>query len=146
MRAVAGTLKIDLAQFRELEAFASFGSELDKVSQAQLDRGYRLTELLKQPQRSPMPVEEQVISIFAGTRGFIDDIPLDDVRRFEVELLEEFRSRYSDLLEQIRKEGTLPDEEKLVQAITSFKERFSISEAAAQQRAAGERAEAPSTE
>src|SRR5207245_11063217 len=66
MRAVAGTLKIDLAQFRELEAFASFGSELDKVSQAQLDRGYRLTELLKQPQRSPMPVEEQVISIFAG--------------------------------------------------------------------------------
>jgi len=135
MRAVAGTLKIDLAQFRELEAFASFGSELDKVSQAQLDRGYRLTELLKQPQRSPMPVEEQVISIFAGTRGFIDDIPLDDVRRFEAELLEEFRSRYSDLLEQIRKEGTLPDEAKLVEAIKSFKERFAVSEEAPEQRA-----------
>src|SRR2546428_5173279 len=107
MKAVAGTLKLDLAQFRELEAFASFGSELDKVSQAQLDRGYRLTELLKQPLRSPMPAEEQVISIFAGTRGFIDDIALSDVRRFEAELLEEFRSRHSDLLDQIRNEGTL---------------------------------------
>src|SRR5207302_10698824 len=73
MKAVAGTLKIDLAQFRELEAFASFGSELDKVSQAQLDRGYRLTELLKQPQRSPMAVEEQGIAIFAGTKGPPDD-------------------------------------------------------------------------
>src|SRR6478736_35094 len=83
MKSVSGTLKLDLAQFRELEAFASFGSELDKVSQAQLDRGYRLTELLKQPQRSPLPVEEQVVSIFAGTRGFIDDIPIRDVRRFE---------------------------------------------------------------
>jgi F-type H+-transporting ATPase subunit alpha len=121
---VAGTLKIDLAQFRELEAFASFGSELDKVSQAQLDRGYRLTELLKQPLRSPMPVEEQVVSIFAGTRGFIDDIPTGDVRRFEAELLEEFRSRHRDLLDQIRNEGTLPDEAKLTEAISTFKERF----------------------
>src|SRR5205823_5313328 len=111
MKTVAGTLKIDLAQFRELEAFASFGSELDKVSQAQLDRGYRLTELLKQALRSPMPVEEQVLSIFAGTRGFIDDIPTGDVRRFEAELLEEFRSRYSDLLDQIKNEKKLPDED-----------------------------------
>src|SRR5438034_7541237 len=102
MKAVAGTLKIDLAQFRELEAFASFGSELDKVSQAQLDRGYRLTELLKQPQRSPLPVEEQVVSIFAGTRGFIDDIPTSDVRRFEAELLEYFRSQQPDVLKEIR--------------------------------------------
>jgi F-type H+-transporting ATPase subunit alpha len=75
-----------------------------------------------------------VISIFAGTRGFIDDIPLADVRRFEAELLEEFRSRYSDLLEQIGKEGTLPDEEKLAEAIRSFKDRFSVSEDAAAQR------------
>src|SRR5579864_5653875 len=96
MKAVAGTLKIDLAQFRELEAFATFGSELDRASQAQLDRGYRLTELLKQPQQAPLPIEEQVISIFAGTRGFIDDIPVGDVRRFEDELLEEFRSRHRD--------------------------------------------------
>src|SRR4030088_888187 len=78
MKAVAGTLKLDLAQFRELEAFATFGSELDKISQQQLDRGYKLTELLKQPQRSPMPVEEQVVSIFAGTKGFIDDIKRED--------------------------------------------------------------------
>src|SRR5438034_9598558 len=102
MKSVAGTLKIDLAQFRELEAFASFGSELDKVSQAQLERGYRLTELLKQALRSPMPVEEKVVSIFAGTRGFIDDIPTGDVRRFEAELLEYFRSQQPDVLKEIR--------------------------------------------
>ena len=86
MRSVAGTLKIDLAQFRELEAFATFGSELDKVSQAQLDRGYRLTELLKQPQNAPMPVEEQVIVIYAGSNGWVDDVPVSEVRRFESEL------------------------------------------------------------
>jgi F-type H+/Na+-transporting ATPase subunit alpha len=133
MKAVAGTLKIDLAQFRELEAFASFGSELDKVSQAQLDRGYRLTELLKQPLRSPMPVEEQIISIFAGTRGFIDDIPLRDVGRFESELLEEFRSRRPELLDQIRNQGTLPDEEKITEAIRAFKERFAVTEEATEE-------------
>src|SRR5437868_10211157 len=134
MKAVAGTLKIDLAQFRELEAFASFGSELDKVSQAQLDRGYRLTELLKQPLRSPMAVEEQVISIFAGTRGFIDDIPTGDVRRFEAELLEEFRSRHRELLDHIKSEGSLPDEDTITQAIKDFKERFSPSEDAEDKR------------
>src|SRR5437870_1234617 len=109
MKAVAGTLKLDLAQFRELEAFASFGSELDKVSQAQLDRGYRLTELLKQPQRSPLPVEEQVVVIYAGTNGHLDDLALSDVRRFESDLLEYFRSRHADLLDAIRNEGALPD-------------------------------------
>src|SRR5215211_7192331 len=81
MKAVAGTLKLDLAQFRELEAFATFGSELDAVSAAQLARGYRLVELLKQPLNQPMPVEEQVVVIYAGTRGFIDDIPVVDVKR-----------------------------------------------------------------
>jgi len=124
MKAVAGTLKLDLAQFRELEAFASFGSELDKVSQAQLDRGYKLTELLKQGLHSPMPVEEQVVSIYAGTKGFLDDIPTDQVAKFEAELLEEFRSRYSDLLGEIKSSGKLPDEQKLKEAIESFKERF----------------------
>ena len=94
MKAVAGTLKLDLAQFRELEAFATFGSELDAVSKAQLDRGYRLVELLKQPLNSPMPVEEQVVSIFAGTRGYLDDVPVADVERFETELLEFFRTRH----------------------------------------------------
>ena len=80
MKAVAGTLKLDLAQFRELEAFATFGSELDAVSKAQLERGYRLVELLKQPLNSPMPVEEQVVSIFAGTKGYLDDVPVTEVR------------------------------------------------------------------
>jgi F-type H+-transporting ATPase subunit alpha len=127
MKAVAGTLKLDLAQFRELEAFASFGSELDKVSQAQLDRGYRLTELLKQPQRSPLPVEEQVVVIFAGTKGHLDDLPLGDIRRFEAELLEEFRIRHTDLLTEIREKGTLPDAGALAAAILDFKERFTPS-------------------
>ncbi|MHB8669000.1 MAG: F0F1 ATP synthase subunit alpha [Acidimicrobiales bacterium] len=127
MKSVAGTLKLDLAQFRELEAFASFGSELDKLSQAQLDRGYRLTELLKQPQRSPLPVEEQVISVFAGTNGFLDDLALEDVGRFEHELLTEFRTRYSDLLGGIRTTGALPDEAVLMDAIRSFRERFAPS-------------------
>ncbi len=124
MKSVAGTLKLDLAQFRELESFASFGSELDKHSQQQLDRGYKLTELLKQGLHSPMPAEEQVISLFAGTKGFLDDIPLDDVGRFERELLEEFRSRYSDLLSGIKESGKLPDEDKLKDAVKGFKDRF----------------------
>ncbi len=124
MKSVAGTLKLDLAQFRELESFASFGSELDKLSQSQLDRGYKLTELLKQGLHSPMPAEEQVVSIFAGTKGFLDDIPLGDVGRFESELLEEFRSRYSDMLGEIKESGKLPDEDKLNDAIKGFKERF----------------------
>jgi F-type H+-transporting ATPase subunit alpha len=128
MKSVAGTLKLDLAQFRELEAFASFGSELDKVSQAQLDRGYKLTELLKQGLHAPLPVEEQVISIFAGTKGYLDDIPTEDVRRFEAELLEEFRGRHSELLNQIREKGTLPDEETLRRAVDDFTERFQPSE------------------
>jgi F-type H+-transporting ATPase subunit alpha len=128
MKSVAGTLKLDLAQFRELEAFASFGSELDKVSQAQLDRGYRLTELLKQPQRSPLPVEEQVVSIYAGTKGYLDDLTLADISRFETELLEEFRSRHSAVLAEIRESGALPDEAKLTTAVAGFKERFSPSE------------------
>ena len=132
MKAVAGTLKLDLAQFRELEAFASFGSELDKVSQAQLDRGYRLTELLKQPQRSPLPVEEQVVVIFAGTKGHLDDLALGDIRRFEAELLEEFRVRHTDLLTEIREKGTLPDEATLTAAVVAFKERFTPSETVAE--------------
>ena len=81
MKQVSGTLKLDLAQFRELEAFATFGSELDKVSQAQLDRGYRLTELLKQPQNKPVPVEEQVLAIYAGTKGWTDSVPVSEVRQ-----------------------------------------------------------------
>jgi F-type H+/Na+-transporting ATPase subunit alpha len=121
MKAVAGTLKLDLAQFRELEAFAAFGSELDAVSKAQLERGYRLVELLKQPWNSPMPVEEQVVSIFAGTRGYLDDIPVGDVRRFENELLDFMRSRQSGVLADLRT-GGLPD--GLADAVQAFKDQF----------------------
>ena len=121
MKGVAGTLKLDLAQFRELEAFATFGSELDAVSKAQLERGYRLVELLKQPLNSPMSVEEQVVSIFAGTKGYIDDVPVADVSRFEQELLEFMRSRHAGLLQEIRTAG-VPD--SLDDIVQSFKDSF----------------------
>jgi F-type H+/Na+-transporting ATPase subunit alpha len=128
MKSVAGTLKLDLAQFRELEAFASFGSELDKLSQAQLDRGYKLTELLKQGLHAPLKVEEQVVSIYAGTKGYLDDIPTADVGRFEKELLEEFSSRYSDLMSEIKESGKLPDDDKMKSAMEGFRDRFQPTE------------------
>ena len=128
MKSVAGTLKLDLAQFRELEAFASFGSELDKLSQAQLDRGYKLTELLKQGLHAPLKVEEQVVSIYAGTKGYLDDIPTSDVGRFEKELLEEFSSRYSDLMNEIKESGKLPDDDKMKKAMEDFRDRFQPTE------------------
>jgi F-type H+-transporting ATPase subunit alpha len=124
MRSVAGTLKIDLAQFRELEAFATFGSELDKVSQAQLDRGYRLTELLKQDQNAPMAVEEQVLVIYAGSNGWVDDVPVSEVRRFEQEMLQFLRSNAPQILETIRSTGALPEEAELTKALESFKSGF----------------------
>ena len=124
MRSVAGTLKLDLAQFRELEAFATFGSELDAVSKAQLERGYRLVELLKQPLNSPMPVEEQVVSIFSGTKGYLDDLPVADVARFEAELLDHVRSTHGGLLEEIRTTG-VPD--ALANVVESFKQQFQTS-------------------
>ncbi len=128
MKAVVGTLKIDLAQFRELEAFATFGSELDKASQAQLDRGYRLTELLKQGLNVPMPVQEQVVVIYAGVRGHIDDVPVEDVQRFESELRAFMRASHADLLEHIATTGTLPKEADLEAAIAQFKSGFGTSE------------------
>ena len=147
MKSVAGTLKLDLAQFRELEAFATFGSELDAVSKAQLERGYRLVELLKQPLNSPMAVEEQVVSIFAGTKGYLDDIPVADVRRFEAGLLEFMRSRHSGLMTEVRTSG-VPD--ALAGAVQAFKDGF-VAESAAARAAdptatdAGEVGEAAST-
>jgi F-type H+-transporting ATPase subunit alpha len=119
-----------MAQFRELQAFAQMGSELDKISQAQLDRGYRLTELLKQPLNSPMPVEEQVVVLMAGTRGYLDPIPVGDVRRFEQELLMHFRTRHPDILDAMRTTGAIPDESALETGIKSFAETFSPTEAA----------------
>jgi F-type H+-transporting ATPase subunit alpha len=124
MKTAVGTLKGDLAQFRELQAFASFGSELDAVSQATLDRGYRLTELLKQGLNSPLPVEEQVVVLYAGTRGYLDKVPVPDVRRFETELLEWMRARHSELLSGIRTTGAIEDEDKLTGALQSFADDF----------------------
>ncbi|MDA8101495.1 MAG: F0F1 ATP synthase subunit alpha [Nitrospiraceae bacterium] len=131
MRTVSGTMKLDLAQFRELEAFATFGSELDKVSQAQLDRGYRLTEILKQGQNAPVPVEEQVISIFAGTNGKVDDVPVPAVGKFIEEMLEYFRANGKEILETIRTTGQLPDPASIGALVDRFKEGFDATAAAA---------------
>jgi F-type H+-transporting ATPase subunit alpha len=125
MKKAVGTLKGDLSQFRELESFAAFGSELDKVSQAQLDRGYRLVELLKQPLNSPMPVEEQVVSLYAATNGYLDPVPVTEVRRFENELLDWFRGRHRDILDGIREGGDIADVDALAAAIKGFAEQFS---------------------
>ncbi len=124
MKAVVGSLKIDLAQFRDLEAFATFGSELDKASQAQLDRGYRLTELLKQGLHDPYPVEEQIAVIFAGVRGFLDDLAVEDVTRFEAALRAHLRAEHEDLLRHIASTGTMPDEGALGKAIDEVKASF----------------------
>ena len=130
MKTAVGTLKSDLQQFRELEAFASFGSDLDAVSQAQLDRGYRLTELLKQGISSPMPVERQVVSIYAGTNGYLDGIPVTDVSRFETELLEYVGARHGGLYDSIKSTGAVNTDE-LGSIIAGFVAQFESSEAAA---------------
>ena len=127
MKTAVGTLKSDLQQFRELESFAAFGSDLDAVSQAQLDRGYRLTELLKQGINSPMKVEEQVVSLFAGTQGYLDSIPVEDVSRFENGLLDLVRSQHSGLLSDIVSSGAV-DEDALNSIITSYSESFESSD------------------
>jgi len=124
MKTAVGTLKSDLQQFRELESFAAFGSDLDAVSQAQLDRGYRLTELLKQGLNSPLVVEEQVVLIWAGTRGHLDGIEVTDVRRFEAEVLDWFRTRHSDVLADIRTSGKIADEDAFEALIAAFAEQF----------------------
>src|SRR3954471_404237 len=129
MKGVAGTLKLDLAQFRELEAFATFGSELDAVSKAQLERGARLVELLKQGLHAPMPVEEQVVSIYAGTNGYLDDIPVTDVKRFENEMLDYFRTRRADVMTNVRNTGAMPDGDALEHAVREFKASFQPTEA-----------------
>ena len=124
MKAATGTLKGDLQQFRELEAFAAFGSDLDAVSSAQLERGYRLTELLKQGVNSPYPVDEQAVSIYAGTRGYLDKLEVEDVMRFESELLDWFRTRHREVMAKIRSEGVIDDEEAFEAAIAAFADQF----------------------
>jgi F-type H+-transporting ATPase subunit alpha len=120
MRKVAGPLRLNLAQFRELEAFAEFGSELDAASLAQLERGRRVVEVLKQPQFSPLPVQEQVVSIFAVTEGHMDDIDVAEIPEFEHGLLDFVRTRYSGLLTHVKDTGALPEED-LVTAINEYK-------------------------
>ena len=126
MRQVAGTLRLDLAQFRELQAFAQFGSDLDKATQAQLARGQRLTEILKQPQYQPMDVEKQVLVIWAATNGYTDDIAVEDVRRFESGLLKFVESSDPGLLAAIADQKTLTDEIKanLKQLLEDFKDEW----------------------
>jgi len=127
MKTAVGTLKADLQQFRELEAFATFGSDLDAVSQAQLERGYRLTELLKQGINSPISVEEQVVSLFAGTKGYLDNIEAEDVSNFETALLEHLRSREGELLRSIAESGNL-DADALEHAIAEFARQYAGSQ------------------
>ena len=126
MKKIAGSLRLDLAAFRELEAFAQLGTDLDKASQRRLDRGERMVELLKQQQYDPMPVEEQLVSIFAGTRGLLDEIEVSAVREFEADLLAHFRDEYPEVLEEIRREKALSDEltEKLTKIITDFQSHW----------------------
>jgi F-type H+-transporting ATPase subunit alpha len=125
MKKVAGPLRLNLAQFRDLEAFAEFGSELDAASLAQLERGRRVVEVLKQGQFAPAPVEEQVLSIWAVTNGHMDDVPIEDVSRFERELVDFVRTRHGDLLRGIRESGALPDGDALGVAVSAMKESFS---------------------
>ncbi|AEH11122.1 MULTISPECIES: F0F1 ATP synthase subunit alpha [Protofrankia] len=129
MKSVAGRLRLDLAQYRELEAFSAFGSDLDKASRAQLDRGARLVELLKQPQFQPFSVEREVVSIWAGTTGHLDEVPIGDIRRFESEFLEFVERTQPGLFKTIRETGKLDDDTlaALEHLIAKFKTEFALS-------------------
>ena len=127
MKKVAGTLRVDLASYRELESFAQFGSDLDQATQAKLNRGRRTVEVLKQPLHKPLPVEDEVLILYALTHGFLDAIPVPDIQRYELELYDYFASNYNDLLDVIRTTGDLPEEDKLNEALKNFNEGFSIS-------------------
>ena len=127
MKKVAGTLRTDLAAYHELESFAQFGSDLDQATQAKLNRGRRVVEVLKQPLHTPIPVEKQVVILYALTHGYLDSVPVDDIAKFEKELYDNFDTNHADLLEHIRKTGDLPDEKKLQEAISKFADSFSPS-------------------
>jgi F-type H+-transporting ATPase subunit alpha len=129
MRQVAGSLRLDLAQYRELAAFAQFGSDLDKATQAQLNRGRRLVEILKQPQYQPLPVDKQVAIIFAATKGYLDAIPVEDVRRYEEELYRFLEARAPGVLTGIAEKKILDDEVRgaLEAALKEFTTQFTSS-------------------
>ena len=126
MKKVAGTIKLELAQYREMEAFSQFASDLDQVTQRLLARGERLTELLKQPQYSPMSVEDQVIAIFSGVRGHLDAIEVNQINRFESQLLEHIRSSHPEIINAIKETGDLDEstDAKLDQAVSDFVKTF----------------------
>ncbi len=126
MKKVAGSIKLELAQYREMAAFAQFGSDLDAATQKLLNRGARLTELLKQPQFSPMPFEEQVVSIFAGTNGYLDSLPVDRVTEYEAAMLSFMRDKHADVLATIRETGNFDDDVKnrTVAALDAFAKQF----------------------
>ncbi len=126
MKQVAGRLRLELAQYRELEAFAKFGSDLDKATLAQINRGMRLVELLKQPQYQPMPVERQVMAIYAGTRGFLDPIPVDKVTEYEQQMLAFIESKYPEILREIKEKKEISPEldEKMKKALEEFGQIF----------------------
>ncbi|ATY14409.1 F0F1 ATP synthase subunit alpha [Amycolatopsis sp. AA4] len=130
MKNVAGSLRIDLSQYRELEAFAAFASDLDDASKAQLERGARLYEVLKQPQYSPVPVEEQVATVYLGTNGYFDSVPTEDVRRFNHEFLDSARRKHPEVLGAIRDTGKFEDDTRdaLIAAVNEFKKEFTTSE------------------
>ncbi|MUN94703.1 F0F1 ATP synthase subunit alpha [Staphylococcus sp. 170179] len=128
MKKVAGTLRLDLASYRELESFAQFGSDLDEFTARKLERGKRTVEVLKQDQNKPLPVENQVLIIYALTKGYLDDIPVEDITRFEDELNSWAKSNGSDLLNEIRETGALPSDDKFEATINEFKKSFSKSE------------------
>jgi F-type H+-transporting ATPase subunit alpha len=130
MRSVAGKMRLDLAQFRDLEAFAQLGTELDAATQAQLDRGYRLLEILKQEENSPWPVEEQVASIFAITRGLMDKIPVNRVREFEKGLIDHLRKAHNEFLKGIREKKAVEDEKALERCIADYAASFLKDQAA----------------
>ncbi|CAL9399450.1 ATP synthase subunit alpha [Streptomyces sp. enrichment culture] len=129
IRQVTGSLRVDLAQYRELEAFAAFGSDLDAASKAALERGKRMVELIKQEQYNPYPTEHQVVSIWAGTNGLMDDIPVEDIRRFERELLDWLGREKKDLLTSIREGGKMSNDtlQAIAGAVSSFKQQFETS-------------------
>lgn len=130
MKKVSGTLRLDLASFRELESFAQFGSDLDAATQAKLARGRRTVEILKQPLHKPMPVEQQVLVLYALTHGFLDDVAIEDIQRFQDELIDSVSASHQDLFEEILSTKNLPAEDKMDAAISSFKETFQASVAA----------------
>ena len=126
MKQVAGRMRLDLAQYRELEAFAKFGSDLDKSTQDQLNRGIRLVELLKQPQYKPMPAEKEVVSLYAGTRGHLDSIPVEKVSEYETQMLAFVERKYPEILEELKAKNIISEslDEKMKKALQEFAEVF----------------------